>query len=340
MKRIWICIVLALVLVGCEDFLKKEIEIDMADSTPKVTVTATLENGVFYIFLGLSNPITSLPASPSGNVERALIKLYEDGREILTITEPSKIDESDIPFYFSYYPDENWVYPFFAYQEGVSFVPGKTYRLEVTVDGYPPVSSTVVAPDEVQVPYASMKRTPMVERDPSKVGCITEGEGFIGGCDRYYQISININDNPHTKDYYMIEVWELSENNLSQLDVATSDRALVRDNPDIMANQWLDDTDVNTYSFRQMILSDLTFGGGNNTLNLLLSSCSIYSPLNRSAFFVSVRHLNRESYHYYRTFALQQISLDFFSEPVSLISNIDGGYGCFAVCTRTIALLQ
>ena len=325
-----------LLATGCEDFLKREIEVNVADSSPKVTVTATLEDSLFYIHLGLSNPITSLPTLPSGEISEALIKLYEDDTEILKITKPAPMNED---MYFDYIPESDWKYPFFAITDDVRVTPGKTYRLEVVVEGYPPVSSIVVAPDVVDISYAYVSQYATVSKAPNSVGVVVDGTGITGGCGEYYQLNLGINDNPHAKDYYIIEAYDYSNQMRFGLDVATSERALIQDNPDIMANQWLEETDITTFAFRQMILSDLTFRGTTNDLNLLLSACSIYSHY-RKDLHISVKRINHESYHYYRTFALQQINIDFFSEPVSLISNIEGGYGCFSVITKTMKKLS
>jgi hypothetical protein len=43
-----------------------------------------------------------------------------------------------------------------------------------------------------------------------------------------------------------------------------------------------------------------------------------------------IAHLSSDAYVHYRSLILQKAGMDFFSEPVSIVSNIENGYGCFS----------
>jgi hypothetical protein len=49
-----------------------------------------------------------------------------------------------------------------------------------------------------------------------------------------------------------------------------------------------------------------------------------------------VAHLTVDSYAHYRSVALQKAGIDFFSEPVPIVSNIEGGYGCFSAINTVV----
>lgn len=354
------CLLSVLILVGCEDFLKKEIKVDTVDPSPKVVVTSALEDSLFYIYISLSSPLNKSPFE-SEKVDKALVQLYEDDELILQLTTRDNYPNLGIP---NYYPESRNKMPF-AVRKNIRVAPGKNYELKVSVEGYPPVSSTVVAPSKVTANRISAPNySNIIEKSIEQMAYVNSF--FSGHCSYFFPVSFNLIDNQQTKDYYMLEAFEIVNNQLSISDIymssqrlllATTDRALIQDNPDVVADQWLNETEINTFSFEQLIVSDLSFQGQTKTFNLLMSSCllntnkdncyrlSLYYPESRImkthySLCVLVRHLNAESYHYYRTFALQRVGLDYFSEPASLISNIEGGYGCFAVCSTTKVLID
>lgn len=345
-------------LSACSDFLKREIDIDTADSAPKVTVTSALEDQLFYIYVGLSSPLSKSAPEPKP-VEKAHICLFEEGISD-PICEITRKDASNTGGMYNSYGE-----PPYALRTNIRVKPGKSYTLTVEVEGYPPVSSTVTAPSAVEVSDARILNYNTIEVDYNKIANVNKY--MSGGCSTFYPLGFTIKDNPATKDYYMFEVYEIKDgipateqdvySYFQKFQLATSERVLIQDNPDIVANQWLSETEKNTFSFEQMIVSDLSFSGQQKDLYLMLSSCQMQTKDDNCEFlhahyqpdrikkenytvYLSVRHLDEGSYHYYRTFALQEIGLDFFSEPVSLLSNIEGGYGCFAVCTSTKVILE
>lgn len=359
MKHSLLILLSLVLLAGCDDFLKKEIEVKTADTSPKVVVTSALEDSLFYIYISLSSPLSKRAPAPQP-VDKALVELFEGDKLILKLT-----DRGDYPTggRWEYLMQYQGKLPF-AVRTNIRVTPGLTYTLKVTVEGYPPVSSTVVAPSRVNVFGQPKPDYSLIVKSSEQTAYVNNY--LTGSCPSFFPIKISLVDQPETKDYYMLEAFESINDNTAISDMyttsqrmllATTDRALIQDNPDVVADQWLSEAEVNTFAFEQLIVSDLSFDGQMRTLNLLMSSCGLnannddcerlyqYYPEHRInkiryKLYVLVRHLNEASYHYYRTFALQRVGLDYFSEPVSLISNIEGGYGCFAVCTTTKVLLD
>ncbi len=363
MKQIkFFCIFLSLclTLISCEDFFKKSIEIESADDVPKIVVSAGLENGLFYIYLSLSNPITTKETlSQTITIKNAIVKLYEDDQLLLEITQQDDYAE---PIYSPY---DQYYLPY-AVRQNVRVTPGKSYRLEVSYENYPPVFSTVIAPDEPLILNTYMDSNNILERDNDRIAYAEKLQDGYPHCDKFFPLALTIQDDPFQKNYYLIEVCETYQPNPSTLEiytnmyrqaVGTTDRILIQDNPDVMANQWLNDPEINTFIFGQMLLTDLTFQGKKQTLNLLVATCNSfrnndtscerlrrYYPESRIIhedhyLIATVKHVCREGYDFYRTFVLQDENLGFFTEPVDIISNIKGGYGCFSVSTSKQVIL-
>lgn len=367
-KKVFGVLAILFFVISCSDFTKKEIDIDTSDKTPKIVVSAILENDLFCIYLSLSTPIKTNGEQFSRVVKDAVVRLYEEDDLLFEATER---DES---FQHSYYdPEYAYLYPY-AMQENIKVIPGKSYRLEIFLEGYPPVTSTVVAPEEPLVENLSLNISPLVEREYERTGYAENfGISYHAGCNTYFQMNLTLNDNSEQKDYYLIEVFEtsLSDASIAELHmgfmgtqrqaVATTDRILIQDNPEVISNQWMSDPGINTFTFGQLILSDLSFQGKSKDLNLLVSTCNLsykddfceylekighYDPsrIIRKTYrlLAIVKHICPESYDFYRTIASQSEDddLGFLSEPAIIISNIEGGYGCFSVSSsKQVTLL-
>ena len=359
-------------MFSCADFLKKEIEVEGIDENPKLVVSATLEDNLFCIYLGLSTPIVTQQTYHSSEVvKNAVVKLYEEDELLLEITEQ---DEYPQPHY-----DPNYLYLFpYTLREDIRVTPGKSYRLEVTLEGYPPVTSTVIAPQEPEIENAYIVTTPfvdkvfdLVERDYNRIAFAEnlQMNYNYNQCSSFFQLNMTLTDDPSKKNYYLIEVFETAlpdakiyDLQMSQRQlIATTDRILIQDNPEVVANQWLNEPEKNTFAFGQMTLSDISFQGKKQGLNLLISECGLNYKDNYCDYFerngynpawfyrteyrlvAVVKHICRESYDFYRTLISQsgEDDLGFLSEPAIIISNIEGGYGCFSVAsTKQITLLN
>ncbi len=352
-------------LLSCSDFIKKDIEIDSSDDIRKLVVSCSLENDLFYIRLGLSNPITAKETTSYEFIENAVVKLYENDRLMLEITKRDDYPEYYDPTYDPYYdPYYKYLLPY-AVRNDIGIVPGKSYRLEVFLAGYPLVTSTVVAPEEPQIENFSLTTFPLIEKDFSRMAYAERLQSFYThGSESFFQMNFTLNDNSATKDYYLFEAFEtINDLTISSLyksnrtEVASSDRILMQDNPDVVAEEWMNDPEINTFVFGQMLLTDLTFQGKRQDLSIMVGTKNLnYFKHDNCENMIRwygesrvyqvhyklvgvVKHICKEAYDFYRTFVLQGDEVQFFNEPVGVISNIEGGYGCFSVCTSKISVL-
>ncbi len=144
---------------------------------------------------------------------------------------------------------------------------------------------------------------------------------------------------------------------------------LIRDNPDFEAEMSLfENEQYDLYGIDMMLLTDATFAGKTTDMMLYTSLEELNNP--NSVHFTStgvaygggivvtvekqkrpdynpetdgpeiqctqriefvVKHVTSETFRYYRSLALLQKGIDFFTEPMNANSNLENGYGCFSV---------
>lgn len=82
----------------------------------------------------------------------------------------------------------------------------------------------------------------------------------------------------------------------------------------------------------QVVFSDKTFNGLSQTFNLNMQTYYPYFPFNDSTiFYIKLHSISKAYYDYAISFYKQKLAeKDFYAEPVSVYSNIEGGYGIFA----------
>ena len=142
--------------------------------------------------------------------------------------------------------------------------------------------------------------------------------------------------------------------------IGVAELSKLQDNPDVEAEDLLMNTDpVGLYYFGMLLQSNLTFSRGMNTLNYYMSDesrytyyeCSDGNPAendpnyirvsNHHTYYLRVKRITTETFKYYRSLTLQRAGMGFFSEPVTVVGNIEKGYGCFsAVNSVSIPLLE
>ncbi len=356
---------------SCSDFIKKDIEIEMADNTSKLVVFAGLEDDLFYVYLNLSNPISTKKTSLKSSVKDAKVKLFEEDKLLFEITEPDDFFydpvgagydiKYDAPYRFNLYP--------YAVRKDVKITSGKNYRIEVSLNGYSTVTSTVTAPETIDIEDITLTTSSVIRPNRNRIAYAENLQPNYMQSDEFFQLDINLNDNPSQKDYYLIEAFEVQSSNktiadfyantsnVQRLAIATTDRMLIRENPIITASESLSDPEKNTFVFGQLVLSDLSFQGKKQNMKLLMSpglvkqdnSCERLEKMGYNPEYIKhidyrlvvvVKHICPDSYEFYKTFISQSEELGFFTEPVSTFSNINGGYGCFTVSSTKQFTLQ
>jgi len=141
------------------------------------------------------------------------------------------------------------------------------------------------------------------------------------------QMSIGLNDNAATENYYQIGLSSIST--YEYYDYELDSLITYSQKEDLWAypvDPWLDN--IANASENGLSFSDATFNGTNIVLNL---STYIYSyNTNETKILIDLYSISEEYYNYLKSKSLYEESDPAFSEPVQIFSNIENGLGIFA----------
>ena len=240
---------------------------------------------------------------------------------------------------------------------------GRSYRLVVDVDGYPAVTSVAVMPALPAI-SATADTTALVNvKWVQRFGSLDSGYGGYvddGSETEFFTVTLHLDERSSTSNYYALEMFENGETG----SVCINDLKKFPDNPDIEyyneVSGIFDDTDINSdmYAFLLFLLNDNNFPRDHASLNLysefrpawaipsgMTTSLSPYGNIGlisqQYVLSLRVRHITAETFRYYRSLALQNVGMGFFTEPVNIAGNIEGGFGVFSVYnSKDIILLD
>ncbi|MDR2928098.1 MAG: DUF4249 domain-containing protein [Cytophagaceae bacterium] len=257
---------------------------------------------------------------------------------------------------------------------GIPAEAGSEYRLEVAIAGYDKVVATAIMPSDPDVSNVAIDM-----EHPTAVNSAVylDSNGYSSGSGgEFYPINLTMTDNnPSSPNYYEmgIEVWEETHNleypttagnYIQPTSMGVSNPLLVQDNPlyeqnfgDVLNFDGSEQYDAYMFYY-SMLMSDISFGGGSAKLKLL-TSLSAYGTLyneHRPEYNAEingvelsvertvnllVKHISTETFRHYRSLVLQDGDMGMFSEPVSVVSNVENGYGCFSLQnTRRILMKE
>ena len=354
MNNIIACVFLlvALLSTACEDLLTKVIDVDLADYPPKLSVTAVLDTDrSFKIRLSEAKSLASFNdwSVLNESVQRHVsVKLYEDDRCIF--------DDSRLSYF-------GGITSVILDTVVLEMQQGSVYKLTVEMDGYQTVASSATMPVSPILGQVSIDTVNIIKKtNPAVFESLSSGYSSYWGSEgeQFYGIKMSLTDNSPQPDYYSLE---LRTTNLSpeqttetghpvyfpEYNIGVSNTVLVQDNPDVEAAGLLSDGEsFGLYLFDLMLFSDISFA--NKTINLDLFMPAFnnrmrkekipdYDPEFHGAEIILhvkhnllVKHITTETFRHYRTLALQNQGLGFFSEPVTITTNIENGLGCFSLC--------
>jgi hypothetical protein len=343
--------------------MTRKIDIDSADFPPRLAVSATLDTDSGRLAMTLHEGRSLISHNRSQSVQslirNGVVNLFRDEQLVWTLT--GAFDLS--PYKDSGYGNEE-AYSYINVKD-IPVNAGSIYRLEIDMDGYEKVYSTVVMPADPIVDDASIDIDNPVEKN--KVNYVS---GYYGSDGPYCPIKCTLKDNTDAQDYYALQVNQLIQSDNPDYltyagetgsDVGVSNLTLIQDNPDYEARGSAlgDGESYDLYLFNTLLLSDITFRDGNTTLDLF--TClrnernernvfperpadydpAIYGPevIFDNRVTLVVKHITAETFKHYRSLLLQEEGLGFFSEPVQINSNVVNGYGCFSLKnTRRVVL--
>lgn len=356
LKYVMPCFMAAmLIFSGCEDMMKKKIDVDLADFPPKLAVTASLDTdkGSFTLTLYEGYSLASYSRNGSGYqsvIKAGSVQLYQDGQLIWSLA-----GAFDLSIYKNYYDGSGDDVHRNINITGLPVKTGSTYRLEINIDGYQKAIATAIMPDPPVIDNASIDLDNSVKKN--NVNKVTRS--WYGGY-LFYPVTCTLSDHSSERDYYALRIYQYQNTddpdysytsyNLSEMGIGVSNPTIIQDNPDIEAqNSLFDDNSVyDLYWFNVLLLSDLTFSGKSAALELYTTNenyipayrqrPSNYNPAihGREVIFdnkweIKIGHISAEMFRHYRSLLLQEDGMDFFAEPVLIVSNVENGYGCFSL---------
>ena len=331
--------------------LRTELDIKTFDFPPKLAVSATLdgEKGDFRIFIAEGNALASYTYPNRKIIVRdGEIRLFEDDKLILS--EPGPIDMSHITPGGYMGEDGIWVNtpPYYWYRlhkSGISTRAGSIYRLEVEIDGYETVTSTMTMP-AAPVVSATM--------DTSIIFTKNFDYGYGSYEVKFWPVSVHLTaPDPNVHNYLALDIIDYNkeegmENYYGNLQIGVSDISILQDNPDLEAQQGVLVSSEDFYLLNHLIVSNIAFAKKDAPLTFYsmvanTSASRINNPYYvdnpdfekvkyRHEVFLRIRHFSESTFRYYRGQTLQNNNrADFFTEPVTITGNIENGYGHFAV---------
>jgi len=182
--------------------------------------------------------------------------------------------------------------------------PSTTYTMSVSAPGFESISATQTTPKSPDISTSTFFNpdTKVDIRD-----------------DPYHEVTVTLNDEKDVDNYYMIQV-----------------KIHKKHNPDERYNMytWTDDVRLQSYPrFDEeygLLLKDNSFENGSIALNLKVQSKWI--NLTDDEVHVHIESMTADKYNYIRSLDDYERTVDNpFAEPVIITSNVEGGFGIFAL---------
>ena len=349
----YVLLLLVLLSAACEDLLKKELNIKQAEYPPKLSVTAILDaDRSFRLRLSEAKSLASYNGmlNDVATLRSVSVKLYEDDRNIFDYSQMG---------YFGRLSDV------FLDTIVMEMQQGNKYTLSVEVDGFETVTSTATMPAMPVIDQVSIDTANVIQKNNTvMVESLHGGDSGGGYAESCYGIKMSLTDDSPQPDYYSVELRTVNKTPdqitssgypvyLPLHYIGVSNSALVQDNPDVEAAGFMSEGEsYGLYLFDLMLISDISFAGKTANLDLFMSENDIhmynrpqkdripdYDPDRDGEEIVLhvdinllVKHITKETFRHYRTLAFQNQGLGFFSEPVTVSTNIENGLGCFSLC--------
>ena len=349
-----------LFFIACDFTMVKDLDDDFLAFPPKLSVTAVLNGGSDIFDIRLMEGI-SLADKYYRNIEivrNGEIRLYEDGELIFSIPGPFDMSRKIT----DYGDGWNWGQNGYRYvTRGINTRPGSVYRLEADIEGYPMAVSTSVMP-MVPVVSANMDTSVQVIRKNVKeigaAGYWLSQLNLIWNQsypDRYWPFSVRV-DVPGVNNYFALDMIKYNGSQGQFWGIGGSDVSMLLEFG--MDGLLLNGENVDLYLFSMLMTNDFTFSGKDATRNFLVAVPEI--PKNQEyddsylddhpeiekiithhSLVLRVRNITPATYRYFQTLSLQLTDDRFTEQPTTVVGNIEGGYGSFAVYnTTSIPLLE
>jgi len=337
----------------------KDLDYDFLTFPPKLSVTAILNGGSGIIDIRLMEGISLAETYwwNSVNIRNGEIRLYEDDKLIFSISGPFDMSKEITDVF------DGWTWGKNGYRyviDGINTRQGSIYRLEADVEGYPMAVSTSTMP---AAPVISASMDTSVQVIKKKVREISAAGYFLSQMnlswgpypEKYWPFSVQV-DVPGVNNYFVLDVIKYDGMQGKFFGIAGSDASILLEYG--VDEFLLTGENVDLYLFSLLMTNDFSFSGKDATRNFFVAVPEISnnqeyddSYLNdhpdiekittHHSLVLRVRNITPATYRYYRSMLLQLKEDRFTEQPTTVVGNIEGGYGSFAVYnTTSIPLLE
>jgi hypothetical protein len=340
----------AAALAGCENMMQ-DIDVKLTDFPPKLAVSASIDtdSGTFRLYFTEARSLAYYKTWQSESkaiIRKGTVSLYEDDSLIYSIVDGGSGQGFDMSL------RSGDASGFSVEQKGLTFKAGSAYKLALHIGDYPIATAAVVMPDAPGVEDVALDTARKVHRQ--RPYFVNNGNGYLSTDEMdFYALSLRLTDGSHDRDYYMFQgkatttlyhhdYLDGDNTYTTWFPVAVANRALIQDNPDLEGEELFINTEPDVFLFNRMLVSDMSFANATGAIDLLLPEmyvkptylnllCDTTSqPYVRISTEICISHLSPITYEHHLSLALQRDEVGFFTEPVSIASNIENGVGCFA----------
>lgn len=205
------------------------------------------------------------------------------------------------PLVLTFNPDKK---SYTAPAPAVGFAPGARYRIEAQVPGYGTAYSEQEMPAAPDVASVELRRNAVINPNGN----------------RSDEVLVTIDDPAGSANYYRIELWQ--------------EGTIVFPGDTIEFNQpaYIESNDPNLQDGRSggKVLADGAFNGTRYIVRFSTGSTWTDTPNSAQKYTLRIAQITRDAYLYERTLTQYYRALgNPFAEPVTVHSNIEGGYGAF-----------
>ncbi|MDR0415610.1 MAG: DUF4249 domain-containing protein [Prevotellaceae bacterium] len=346
---------------GCDNLIQ-DIDVTLADFPPKLAVSASIDtdSGTFWLYFTEARSLSYYKMWQNERkkiIRKGTASLYEDDNPtpIYRIVDGGNGQGFDMSLRSG---SESG---FSVEHRGLTLKAGSSYKLTIEVEGYPTATATVVMPYPPAVEDMALDTEQKVWRRRPYI--VNSGYGYSSDDNEFYPLNLRLTDGSRNRDYYMFrakatttyhhhyqgydDVYDVA----TWIPVAVANRALIQDNPDLEAEELPLNAEPDVFLFYRMLISDMSFANATGAINLLLPEmyakptppdlCDTASqPYEQTRTEIYISHLSPVTYEHHRSLMLQRNEVSFFTEPVSIVSNIENGYGCFAAFNTVRTTVQ
>jgi hypothetical protein len=268
---------------------QKEIEYNGPGKDPRLVLNGAVENDSIFRL----------------SLEKTVFFLSNESSDAKYINAGATINVTNLTTNQSYSLNQSNAGNFYEFPFLVS--PDTKYKVSVTHPDYPTIESEMTTTSKVEI----------ISVDTSTI--VKDQQNFL-------KARIKWND-PSTENYYMIRV----KSKYSSANEYYEYPYYLLSNDVSIDNSQNTDINGSVYSVTDLMFNDKLFNGNEKTLEVLFNYNQPYiDPLNPATVVndLYLITMNKETYQYYVSMK-KNISMDFFSEPVKVFTNITNGFGIF-----------